>query len=199
MGGDVAKRKKRNRLNEWWLHYEYKHTTFAVVAIVVFVLLLDSAFLTGVFEFIEGQHYLGGLIAGVLSASFFTAAPAVVMIVDLATKLDPLPLAVIVGVGAAVGDMLLLLFFEERIYHELKPLFIRLHPKRFRAGRQPRRRSTAMLLIGTFVITTPLPDEVGLSLLGISHFPKVVILVICLGLNVLGAALLILGARAIAG
>jgi hypothetical protein len=195
----VAKRKKRNTLNEWWLHYEYKHTTIALLAIAVFVGLLDSALLTGVFHFIESQHYVGGLIAGCLSASFFTAGPATVLIIDLARQLDPLPLALIVGTGAAVGDLLLLLFFEERIFHELRPLFLRMHPKRLRAGRRPRQRSTAMLLLGTFIITTPLPDEVGIGLLGISHFPKSVLFVICLALNIAGAALLILGIRTFAG
>jgi hypothetical protein len=196
----VAKRKKQNKMNEWWLHYEYKHTTVAILAIAAFVGLLDSALLTGVFHFIESQQYVGGLIAGMFSASFFTAGPATVLIIDLARQLDPLPLAVIVGVGAAVGDLLLLLFFEERIFHELRPVFLRLHPKKFRTGRrQKQRRSTVMLLLGTFIITTPLPDEVGIGLLGISHFPKTVLFVICLAVNIAGAALLILGIRAFAG
>jgi hypothetical protein len=185
-----------HRINRWWLNYEYKHTTAAVVALALFVFLLDSALLTSVFKFLEGFGYAGGLIAGILSASFFTAAPALVLIIDLAHQLDPLPLAVIVGVGASLGDMVILLFFEERIFHELKPVYLRLRGKHRGRPRKPR-RSAPLLLLGTLFISSPLPDEIGLGLLGISHFPKIVILVICLGLNVLGAAIIILAARAL--
>jgi hypothetical protein len=186
-----------HRLNKLWLAYEYKHTTAAVIAIALFVFLLDSALLASVFKYLESLGFLGGLLAGMLSASLFTAAPALVLIIDLAPQLDPLFLALIVGVGAALGDMIILLFFEERIFHELKPVYLRLRGRNRGRPRKPR-RSAALLLLGTFFITSPLPDEVGLGLLGISHFPKVVILVICLGLNVLGAALIILAARALA-
>ncbi|HSE60944.1 MAG TPA: hypothetical protein VLA88_01460, partial [Candidatus Saccharimonadales bacterium] len=203
MGGRAAKKHhvmhKQIRLNEWWLRYEYKHTTIAIAGIVLFVALLDSALLTSIFHYLEGLGYVGGLVAGVLSASFFTAAPAVLLIIDLATKHDPLLLALIIGIGAAVGDMLLLLFFEERIFHELKPLYLRVRSIFTKKKPGKPRRSAAMLLLGTFIITTPLPDEIGLGILGISHFPKIVLLVICLGLNVLGAAILILAARAVAG
>lgn len=205
MGGRVTQRKKPHhvmhkqiRLNEWWLRYEYKHTTIAIIGILVFITLLDSALLSGIFHYLEGLGYAGGLVAGALSASFFTAAPAVVLILDLAKQLDPLPLALIIGIGAAVGDMMLLLFFEERIFHELRPLYLRVRSKFTKKRPAKPKRSAAMLLLGTFIITTPLPDEIGLGILGISHFPKIVLLVICLGLNVLGAALLILAARTFA-
>lgn len=190
---------KQIRLNEWWLKYEYKHTTIAIAGILVFIVLLDSALLTGIFKYLESLGYLGGLLAGMLAASFFTAAPAVILIVEMATQLDPLPLALIIGLGSAVGDMLLLLFFEERIFHELRPMYLRIRSKFTKKRPAKPKRSGAMLLLGTFIIATPLPDEIGLGILGISHFPKIVLLVICLGLNVLGAALLILAARAVAG
>lgn len=199
----MGKRKKQtllHRLNRWWLRYEYKHTTFAVLGIVLFVSLLDSAFLAATFSFLEDFGYLGGLIAGVLSASFFTAVPAVVLVVDLATTtgLDPLLLALTVGAGSAIGDMLLLLFFEERIFYELRPLFKKLRLSFLVQDKRRKRTSLPLLLSGAAIIVTPLPDEIGLGLLGISHFPKAFIFVICLALNTLGAALVIAAAQAIA-
>jgi hypothetical protein len=194
----LSRRKKYFGLNRWWLRYEYKHTTIAILGITIFVILLDGAVLNGLFQFIERLDYLGGLIAGLLLASFFTAAPAIVLVVHLAqNNLDPLILAVLIGLGSALADLFLILFFEERIYHELVPVFRRL---RFKwAGRKrPRRRrkmSAPLLLLGSFIIMTPLPDEVGIGLLGISRFPQIFIFIICLALNTLGAALTILTVR----
>lgn len=196
------RRKKHFSLNRWWLRYEYKHTTAAILALILFVVLLDTAVLNGPFSYLESQEYLGGFIVGILSASFFTAAPAAVLLVHLAqNNLDPLALAVLVGAGGAVGDLLLLLFFEERIYHELLPVFRRLRFK-WAGKRQPRRRrrmSVPLLLTGSAVIMTPLPDEVGIGMLGISRFPQIFVFVICLSLDTLGAALTILTVRGFFG
>jgi hypothetical protein len=195
----MAARKKSElgRLNQWWLRYEYKHTTIATLALVSFIFLFDTAFMASVFSFLNELDYLGGLIAGALSASLITAALALVLVVELAQHLDPLALAILVGVGSAIGDMILLLFFEERIFHELAPLGRKLGLRRFVRRSRKRRMSTPLLLTGAFVIMTPLPDEVGLGLLGISHFPKIFLFVLCLALNTLGASLVIMAARAV--
>jgi len=192
-------RKKQHTFNRWWLRYEYKHTTIAILLLAIFVFLFDTAFLNAAFDFLKQQAYVGAFVAGVLSASFFTAAPAVVLTIELATgSLDPLMLALIAGIGNAVGDILLLLFFEERIFHELRPLLRRLGFVRKRSRRR-KRASPAMLLTGSFILMTPLPDEVGLALLGISHFPRAFIFIICLALNTLGAAVVVLAARGLNG
>lgn len=185
------------RLNRWWLRYEYKHTTIATAALIIFIFLFDTAFMTSVFLFLNDLEYLGGLIAGALSASLITAAPALMLVIELAQHLDPLALAILVGVGSAIGDMILLLFFEERIFHELAPLGRKLGLRRFVRRSRKRRMSTPLLLTGAFVIMTPLPDEVGLGLLGISHFPKAFLFLLCLALNTLGASLVIMAARAV--
>lgn len=168
-----------------------------MLALVTFVLLFDTAFLHSIFNFLNDLEYLGGLIAGMLSASLITAAPALVLIIELAQHLDPLALALLVGVGSAIGDMILLLFFEERIFAELAPLGRKLGLNKFFKRSRKRRMSTPLLLTGAFVIMTPLPDEVGLGLLGISHFPKPFLFLLCLALNTLGAALVITAARAV--
>lgn len=194
----MGRKKTLQKVNRLWLSYEYKHTTIAIIALLFFVLLFDSAFMTTAFQYLNQLGYFGGLVAGMLSASLITAAPALVLVVELAQHLDPLTLALIVGLGSAIGDMILLLFFEERIFQELAPLGRKFGVARFvKRARKRRRMSTPLLLTGAFVIMTPLPDEVGLGLLGISRFPKVFIFIICLALNTLGNSLVIFTARAI--
>jgi hypothetical protein len=196
----VGKKKKPflHRLNQLWLRYEYKHTTVAIAVLALFVLLFDTAFMSSLFSFLNSQQYVGGFIAGLLSASLITAGPALVLVIELAQHLDPLALAILLGVGSAVGDMVILLLFEDRIAHELAPLGKKLGLTRFlKRTRRRKRMSAPLLLAGAFVIMTPLPDEVGLGLLGISHFPKAFIFVLCLALNTLGNCLLVFTARAV--
>lgn len=185
------------KLNNWWLRYEYKHATLAILAIVLFVLLLDSVVFTTIFAFLESLGYIGGFIAGFLSVSFFTAAPAVVLMVDLSTKLEPYWLALMIAFGSTVGDWLALKFYDEKVFQELRPLFKKMRmPSLIRVMRH-RFTSWILFLAGAFIIATPIPDEIGLSLMGISKFRKRYILFICFLLNTVGALTLILVARAL--
>lgn len=184
--------------NKWWLAYEYKHTTLAVLAIIVFVFLIDSALIVGVVHALDEIGYASGLIAGALSVSFFTAVPALVLIFDLAQQFDPLILALLVAIGSVVGDWLILKFYEERIFTELAPLIDKLKIRKLKASLE--RRSTRWILVvtGAFIISSPLPDEVGLALMGISRSNRWAVLAICFVLNLIGAWFIILAMQALA-
>ncbi len=184
------------KLNNWWLAYEYKHTTLAILAIILFVFAFDSALLVAALRSLDQLGYASGFIAGAFSVSFFTAAPALVLLVELSQHLDMLTLAFLVALGAAVGDWLMLKFFEERIFAELTPLAKKLHVHH--VIRKLSRPSTRWIvaLIGALIISTPLPDEIGLALMGISRYNRFVILAICFVLNMAGALVVISAAQA---
>lgn len=192
-------KRQKHWLNRWWLRYEYKHTTLAILAIILFVLLLDSALLAALFELIEGLGYTAGFIAGMLSVSFFTAVPAVVLLVDLAGKVDAHWLALAWGLGSTIGDWLILRFYQEKVLHELQPVFRRLGIKRLVRLMRHRFTSWILFLVGAGFIASPLPDEVGLGLMGLSYLKRAYILFMCLLLNVLGALVIILAAQSFIG
>lgn len=191
------RRKQSGKLNKWWLRYEYKHTTLAILAIVLFLLLVDSVLVAAVFGLLERLDYLGGFIAGLLSVSFFTAVPAVVLMVDVAlhADLNPFVLAFVIATGSTVGDWLVLTFYEEKIFHELRPLFRKLGLHH--VGRLFKTRYTSWILtiLGAFIIISPLPDEVGVGLMGIAHFKRMAVVGVCFMLNLLGALVVVLAAR----
>lgn len=191
------KSKTLKRLNHWWLRYEYKHTTLAILAIWLFILLLDSALLAAIFSFAEDMGLLGGFVAGVLSVSFFTAAPAVVLLVGLATHAEPYWLALAWAVGSTLGDWLILRFYQEKVTSELRPLFKRLRMRQFVRLLRHRYTSWILFLFGAVIIATPLPDEVGLGLMGASRLRQRYIIFMCFMLNALGALAIILAARAL--
>lgn len=185
------------KVNTWWLNYEYKHTTLAVLGLALFVLLVDSALFITVFRTLDSAGYVSGFIAGLFSVSFFTAAPALLLVIELAQHLDPLLLALLMALGSALGDWLILKFFEERIFTELRPLFIKWRLPRLK--RRLDRPATRWILVlgGALFISTPLPDEIGLALMGISRYNRVKILIICFALNFAGAYAVIVAASAL--
>lgn len=174
------------RLNRRWLRYEYKHTTVALSLVVLFIAFLDSTAVNTVLGLMEQLGYLGAFLTGALSVSFFTAVPAIVLLIDLADKFDPIALAIVAGAGAMVGDWLLLSLFEDRIGKELAPILRKL--KIDKLVKRMRRPATKwiLVLVGIIAIITPIPDEAGLALLGLSRVRKIYLLPICFVLDTLG-------------
>ncbi len=192
----ARKNKKLHLLNKWWLRYEYKHTTLAILGIWLFVLVIDSALIAAIFTFIEDLGYVGGFIAGILSISFVTAAPAVILLIDLAGKVDPHILALSWAIGSTVGDWLAVRFYQDGVFHELKPLFKRFRIKSLVRVMKHRFTSWILFLVGAVVIASPLPDEVGLGLMGLSHIKRPYVIFMCFLLNLVGALIVVLAIRA---
>lgn len=181
-----------------WQRWEYKHTTLLIVALIIFVLMLDTALMAAVFDGMTRLGYLGALLAGVLFVSLFTAAPAVVMLIALSESLNPVVIALIAGTGAMLGDYLILRFAEDKVAYELKPIALRLGIPQAIGWLQGRRATTWLVkLTGAFVIASPLPDELGVGLLGVGTASKTEFLALCFALNTGGIGLLLWAARAL--
>lgn len=180
------------------MNYEYKHTSAALVLLSLFIFFIDSAVVGAIFAFGKDLGYIGAFIGGLFTASFFTAVPAIVLLVSMAPNLDPFAMAIVAGAGSMVGDWLLLSFIGKKVFAELKPLFLRL--KLSRILKKLRHPSTHWLLFvfGGFTIASPLPDEIGLAMLGVSHFKPAYILALCFVLNSMGLLAVILATRALA-
>lgn len=191
------KKQKLKLLNKLWLRYEYKHTTLAILSLTLFILLVDSALIAAIFALIENLGFIGGIIAGMLSISFVTAAPAVVLLVDLAGKVEPHVLALMWATGSTLGDWITVRFYQEGVFHELKPLFRKLHLKSLVRVMKSRFTSWILFLVGAVIIATPLPDEVGLGLMGLSRIKRPYMVFMCFLLNLVGAYVIILAVQAV--
>lgn len=176
----------------WWRRYQYKHTTVALLAIIGFVVALDTALVQAGLHYVEEMGIAGMFIAGMLFTSFFTAAPATVILVTMGGFYNPLEVAFYAGLGTVAGDWIILKVFEERVAYELKPLVKKFHLGKALRRIQSKRNRERTTLLGMFVIGSPLPDEVGIGLLGIAHLPTVSLLIITFLLNSAGILVLVL-------
>ena len=187
--------RKKSGLAKFWRRFGYKQTTMAIVVMAVFVLLLDSVIVQTLLKDIVNLGYLGMLLTGILFVSFFTAAPAVALLLSFADIYNPLIIALVAGCGAMLGDFIILRFAEDQIGHELKPVakklkligFINLlHKKRFKF---------ITATVGAIVIASPFPDETGIALLGLSRISSLQLLLLTFALNSAGIFVLILAFR----
>ncbi len=180
-----------------------KHVRLAghIALIVISAAAAVALSRTGVFEKIlettNGFRVLGSFVAGLFYTSIFTVAPATVAFSEIAKNSGTLSIALIGGLGAVIGDALILIFLRRNITDDTA---VELSRSRYRvirsAERSPLMRA-AFALIGAAVIASPLPDELGLALMGISRVKLVWFLPIAFVCNAAGIAVLSLIARQI--
>lgn len=193
----IKKKLKKQYKHSWlarrWRRYEYKHTTMSILSVIAFVFILDTALVQAVIHYIQHLGLWGVFIAGILYTSFFTAAPAIALIIALSGDYNPLLVGLIGGLGSVVGDLIILKIFEEKIGYELKPLAKKFHLKGFLRRIKRRKERERSLLFGMFVLASPLPDELGIALMGLSKFNVVYLMLIayimnCIGVMIVAAA-----------
>ncbi len=148
--------------------WRYKNTTLLVLSLVALFYVADTEVAHALIKQIGSYGYLGAVITGVFFVSTFTVAPASVVLFHLAQEFDPILIALCAGAGAAIGDLLIFRFLKDRVFDELTPLF-----RKFGNSHVSRVFKTpyfAWLLpvIGAIIIASPIPDEIGIGLMGLS-------------------------------
>lgn len=118
---------------------------------------------------IEKIGYLGAVFSGFLFTSTFTVATGGLLLANFAKSLDPFWLIVCAVAGALSGDMLIFLFVKDKVSEDIAPVYEHflaknhlkklIHTKYF---------SWTLPVVGALIIASPFPDELGISLMGLS-------------------------------
>ncbi len=135
--------------------------------------------------------YVGAFLAGIFFVSIFTVTPAGIVLFALAKTHDVILLSVIAGIGGVIGDYVIFRFARDVFFEEVKPLFLHLgggHIKRL-FSRKPFKWFVP--LIGAIIVASPLPDEIGIGLMGVSKMTNIQFLVATFTLDVVGLLVLL--------
>ncbi len=112
-------------LNYSWKNWHYKNTSLLILSLILFFLFANTPFIKGIITYIGNFGYIGAFITGIFFVSVFTVAPAAVVLYFLADTLNPLLVAIFAGAGAVIGDYLIFRFLRDRVFDELKPMFLK--------------------------------------------------------------------------
>ena len=144
----------------------------------------------GVFgEFVsvfEEKTYIGSVIAGFFFTSVFTVAPASVVLAELAQISNPTMVALWGAIGAMLGDLALFLFVRDVFGRDLRR-FLKAHvhfdvKSFFHHGFM----KWLAPIVGAIIIASPLPDELGLAIMGLSGMRMWIFLPLTFFFNFLG-------------
>ncbi len=176
-------------------HELIKDMLFVLIGIVVAIILSRLGFIDYLVNMVSNQIIIS-FIAGVFFTSVFTIAPAAVALVDIADA-SVMTVAFYGSLGALCGDLILFYFirdhFAENLIASVKPSVTKNILNSFHLGFM----KWLSPVLGALIIASPLPDELGLTLLGISKTRISILIPISFVMNFLGIILLLYFAKVI--
>ena len=175
------------------LSYPLRHELgIIVVSVCIALALAYTNAMKQLLRSAEGIEGLGSFIAGLFYTSVFTSVPAAVALGKIAV-VHSLPATAFIGsIGALIGDFLIFRFVRDSISpllaaHSARLKNISFHPA-FR---------WALVALGFIIIASPLPDEPGIILLGLSRTKIALFAPVSFLANFLGILAIGLAARAL--
>ncbi|MCK5059614.1 MAG: hypothetical protein KAR00_00490 [Candidatus Pacebacteria bacterium] len=165
--------------------------SIVVLSVLLAVILAQSGIFEHFLTATRGTRFLGSFIAGIFFTSFFTVAPAAIALGEIAQSGSLLFTAFWGGLGAVVGDMLIFLFVRDRLARDISLLIARFKYKKWFSLFQWKPLKFLAPIAGAIIIASPLPDEIGLTLMGISKTRTITVIPLSFTLNFIG--ILIIG------
>ena len=150
-------------------NYILQDIAIILLSILVAVILVKTEILATILTSTKELKIFGSFVAGMFFTSIFTIAPAAAALVEIARADSILLTAFFGSIGAVIGDLIIFRFFRDKLSEHLAELIE--HQKGWKRNKALfRLRSFRWLtaLAGGLVIASPLPDELGICLLGCS-------------------------------
>ena len=160
------------------------------LSIIIAFYIADSGLIHKVIDYSKALGYLSSFVAGMLFTSVFTAAPAGVALFEIA-KDEPILIVAFVGaLGALLGDLMLFRFVKNSLREDILVILKKLSKDRFKFLLKLSYLRWLVVLLGGLIIASPLPDELGLMLMGFSKLDSKLFAILSFFFNFLGIALI---------
>ncbi len=166
--------------------FRYKNLTLLGISLIIAGILYENESFHTFLLHLGGWGYVGAFFAGILFVSTFTAATGILILLVLAEQLSAIELGIIAGLGAVVGDLIIFRFIKDDLISEVEPIYEQFGGGHVTKLLHSRYFSWTLPVIGAVLIASPLPDEIGISLLGLSKMKTYQFIVLSFGLNAVG-------------
>ena len=168
------------------------------LSVLVAVILVKTEIISKILTSTKELRLLGSFVAGMFFTSIFTTAPAIATLGEIARANSLALTAFFGGMGAVVGDLIIFRFVRDKLSEHLMELIKHEGAgKRIKALFKLRLFRWLTVLAGGLIIASPLPDELGISLLGFSKMKTLRFIPLSFIFNTLGIFLIGLIAKII--
>jgi hypothetical protein len=165
-------------------------------------MLYHAGYFDSLSQLLHGKGYISMFLAGMLFCLGFTAPFGLFIIIEMASQLNPFLAAIVGGLGGLCMDMFLFEVARLSLKDELRRMasagwFRNAIKLLYHEKISDTVRSYIVWVFAGFIIASPLPDEIGLTMLsGVATIDMRRLAVMCFVLDVLGILVVLLMARA---
>lgn len=161
-------------MNKSMRGYLVQDLMIIIMSFFLAIVLVKTHVVTNLLLTTQDYGLLGSFVAGLFFTSIFTTAPSVIALGEISQMQSTLQVAFFGAAGAMIGDLLIFQFIRDKLSIHLMELMksqidgakhkFRHHLKFFR---------WFTFFVGGLIIASPLPDELGVGLLGLSKMKMV--------------------------
>ena len=162
-----------------------------ILSILIAIILAETGALESLITSTQEVRFIGSFIAGILFVSVFTDAPATIALGEIAQSNSVITVALIGGLGALIGDLLIFRFVKDKLSEDLLNLIKTSKSERLTSMTKIKGLKWVVPLIGALIIASPLPDEIGIAMLGLSKMKNSLFIPLSFALN--SAGILVIG------
>ncbi len=174
-----------------------KDIGIVALSVLIAIILMKTGVLIDILASSKKLALFGSFIAGMFFTSVFTVAPATVVLAEIAQINSIFLTALFGGAGALIGDLIIFRFIKNRLFEDILYLLKKSKSEKLISIFRLRIFRWSLAFLGALVIASPLPDELGLMMLGFSKMKTSLFIPISFLLNSLGILVIGLIAKAI--
>ena len=160
--------------------------TVIVASILLAMILAKGPYVDNLIVSTKTYYVFTSFIAGLFFTSIFTTAPAITVLAKLSLLHSPFIIALIGGIGALIGDLIIFSFIKGHIREDVEYFLKRSKSTRIKHIFKHRFFRWSLAFLGAIIIASPLPDELGLALMGLSNVRTNRFILISLSFNIIG-------------
>lgn len=157
-----------------------------ILSIIGAVVLSKSGILKDILSVTYDMAIAGSFLIGIFFTSAFTIAPASVLLAEMAHIHPPLLVAFCGAVGALIGDLIIFLFIRDRVAGDIDFIIRKIKMRKILSFFHLGFLKILSPIIGALIIASPLPDELGLAMMGLSKMRVIVLIPISFVMNFVG-------------
>jgi len=148
---------------------KYPKLLFLIFTFVIAYLIFIGRDFSSFHDSLLSLGYFGTFLAGIFFAYGFTAAPATAILLILAKDQNILLAGFLAGFGALTGDLIIFKFIRRSFTDEIEKLSKEKLLNRLNGEIPNILKKYFIPTLACFMIASPLPDEIGVSLLATSQ------------------------------
>lgn len=168
------------------MRHAIKDSIIIILSMVLAIMISRLDLIEKLLSISENIRVISSFIGGLLFTSVFTTAPAIVFLGEV-SQIEPIFIVALIGaIGAVCGDLLIFYLFKSHVANDLDGLMKRVKNNPLKLLSRNSGFRWVSILIGAFIIASPLPDELGIAMMGISRLKLNVFIPISLIFNFLG-------------